>query len=189
MKRMNPTLPFIQTLSKTFGRTLSTSDETQTYTLQVDGEEIFLRYLPEENEWLYFGFVTDLMRSAAPEQLERALELTLFGRGTAGFHLGLVAKAIALSGSLPLNTAEPDGLVEALMQLAQHLTPIRQALIHLEEQAIPSGEPTDDEDEMPLPDESGLNLQPDETAEPPHPAQNATVRDPFSFLKNDLIHV
>lgn len=184
VKRMNPTLPFIQTLSKTFGQTLSTSDETQTYSLKVDGEDIFLRYLPEENAWLYFGFVTDFMRSVTPEQLEKALELNLFGRGTANFHLGLVAKAIALSGSLPLDNAEPDRLVEALMQLAQHLTPIHQILNHIEEETFTDETSYEDDDE-PLLDESDLEISPSAT---PHPTGN-TSPDPFSFLKNDLLQV
>lgn len=179
---MNSIRSFIQTLSQKFGQTLSTSDETQTYTLKVDGEDIFLRYLPEENAWLYFGFVTDFMCSVTPKQLEKALELNLFGRGTANFHLGLVAKAIALSGSLPLDNAEPDQLVEALMQLAQHLTPIHQLLNHIDEETF-TDETSYDDDE-PLLDESDLEITPTT----PHPTGD-TSPDPFSFLKNDLLQV
>lgn len=178
---MNSFSSFIQTLSRKFGQTLSTSDETQTYSLQVDGEEIFLRYLPEDNEWLYFGFVTDFMRSAAPDQLEKALELNLFGRGTAGFHLGLIGKALALSGNLPLADAEPDRLVEQLLQLAQHLTPLHRILTGTEQNPHPDKDLNDS-----APYLSELPVKPDAADTP---RTDLSEDDPFSFLNTSFLQV
>lgn len=169
---MNPTLPFIQALSQTFGQTLSTSDETQTYTLRVDGEEIYLRYIPEDDLWLYFGFVTDFMRPTTPEQLEKALELNLFGRGTAGLHLGLIGQAIALSGSLPLSESDPDRLIEALAQLAQHLSPLLREIEASNEEPSPQ-----------------ISEEIRETGETVPVETLSAEDDPFSFLNNSLIQV
>lgn len=140
--------PFIQALSQHFGQVIHATDESQTYTFTIDGEEIFLRYLPEDEAWVYFGFVTDFMAEVTQQQLEKALELNLFGRGTADFHLGLMSKALVLSGKLPIINGTPEALIEALIQLSQHLTPLHQTLtstqtedfIHRPEQSLDSAE-------------------------------------------------
>lgn len=120
--------PFIQALSQHFGQVLQATDESQTYTFTINGEEVFLRYLPEDEAWVYFGFVTDFMTDVSQKQLEKALELNLFGRGTADFYLGLMGKALVLSGKLSIINGSPEALVEALVQLSQHLTPLHQTL-------------------------------------------------------------
>lgn len=120
--------PFIQALSQHFGQVLHATDESQTYTFTINGEEVFLRYLPEDEAWVYFGFVTDFMTDVSQKQLEKALELNLFGRGTADFYLGLMGKALVLSGRLSIVNGSPEALVETLVQLSQHLTPLHQTL-------------------------------------------------------------
>lgn len=120
--------PFLQALSQHFGQRLHMADESQTYTLTVDEEEIFLRYLPEDDAWAYFGFVTDFMAEVSQEQLEKALELNVFGRGTADFYLGLMGQALVLSGKLSIMRSSPEALVEALIQLSQQLSPLHQLL-------------------------------------------------------------
>lgn len=125
---MKKIFPFLQALAQILGQSLPTSDETQTHTLMVDGEELFLRYLPEDDLWVYFGFITDFMSEVTPAQLEKALELNLFGRGTANYYCGLIGKAIVLSGRLPMLDATPEQLAEQLFLLAQHITPLHQAL-------------------------------------------------------------
>lgn len=135
---MSQVVSFIQALSQHLGQSLSTSDDSQTHTLTIDGEELFLRYLPEDDLWVYFGFVTDFMSEVSPEQLTKALELNLFGRGTADYYLGLIGKALALSGRLPMADATPEGLIEQLVQLAQHLTPLHQTLTSTESASVPA---------------------------------------------------
>lgn len=127
---------FIYELSEILGQALSASDETQAHTLTLDGEELFLRYLPEEQLWVYFGFVTDFMVEATPQQLAKALELNSFGRGTADYYLGILGKAIILSGRLAMNDeATPEQLAQQLAQLAEQLTPMHQTLMATEEDA------------------------------------------------------
>lgn len=160
---------FIQELSGHLGQHLSASDETQTHTLRIGGEDLFLRCTPEEEAWIYFGFVTDFMRAVTPEQMEKALELNLCGRGTAGFHLGLIGQALALSGSFPLADTDAEHLAEQLVQLADQLAPLHRDL-------------TSTEAEAPHPDE-----EPDApaTPEPDSPAAD----DTFSFLNTSFLRI
>lgn len=133
---------FIHELSAILGQALSASDETQTHSLTLDGEELFLRYLPEEQLWVYFGFVTDFMVEATPQQLMKALELNSFGRGSADYYFGVLGKAIVLTGRLVMNDdATPEFLAQQLAQLAQQLNPMHQLLMATEEETSFTAEP------------------------------------------------
>lgn len=167
---------FIKELSRHLGQQLSASNEDMTHTLQVEGEDLFLRCIPEENQWVYFGFVTDFMSEVSPEQLEKALELNLFGRGTAGFHLGLIGKALALSGSFPLEDPAAERLAEQIVQLSHLLAPLHRDLTSTEEATIPLA---DDDAENPEDDEPTDISSPDEPDE----------ENPFSLLNHSFLRI
>ena len=88
----------VRELSELIGVELAYSDD-KTCDLAVDGRIVVLRYRPEDDDWLYFGVVSEPEDDQPRETLTKALELNLFGSETLGMHLGLFGNALVLSGS------------------------------------------------------------------------------------------
>ena len=89
--------------------------------LAVDGRIVVLRYRPEEDDWLYFGVVSEPEDEQPREVLAKALELNLFGSETKGLHLGLFGNALVLSGSVPMEGLTVEGFAERLLSLSRHI--------------------------------------------------------------------
>ena len=96
--------------------------------LAVEGRLLLLRYRPEDDDWLYFGFVTDGEEELSAEQLKKALSLNLFGAETYGLHLGLFAQSLILSGTVPMDGLNAEGLAEKLLFLSKCIAQLSEKL-------------------------------------------------------------
>ena len=88
---------------------------------------ILLRYRPEDNDWLYFGVVLE-SEELSRETLEKALALNLFGAETLGLHLGLFARSLILSGTVPADGLDAEGLAEKLLFLSKCIAQLSEKL-------------------------------------------------------------
>ena len=89
--------------------------------IAVDGRIVVLRYRPEDDDWLYFGVVSDPDDGPSRGVLAKALELNLFGAETLGMHLGLFGNALVLSGSVPMEGLTAESLAERLLLLSRQI--------------------------------------------------------------------
>lgn len=93
----------------------------------VEDRLILLRYRPEDNDWLYFGVVLE-SEELSRETLEKALALNLFGAETLGLHLGLFARSLILSGTVPADGLDAEGLAEKLLFLSKCIAKLSEKL-------------------------------------------------------------
>ena len=93
----------------------------------VEDRLILLRYRPEDNDWLYFGVVFE-SEELSREMLEKALALNLFGAETLGLHLGLFAQSLILSGTVPADGLDAEGLAEKLLFLSKCIAKLSEKL-------------------------------------------------------------
>lgn len=119
----------IRELSELIGVELAYSDD-KTCDLAVDGRIVVLRYRPEDEDWLYFGVVSEPEPEADQprEVLVKALELNLFGSETLGMHLGLFGSALVLSGSVPIEGLTAENFAERLLFLSRHIGKLAEKL-------------------------------------------------------------
>ena len=89
--------------------------------LSVEDRLILLRYRPENNDWLYFGLVTNGTEAPSQSLMEKALALNLFGAGTLGLHLGLFGQSLVLSGTASFEDLNAEKLAEKLLFLARQI--------------------------------------------------------------------
>ena len=95
--------------------------------LAVNGRLLLLRYRPEDDDWLYFGVVLE-SEELSRETLEKALALNLFGAETLGLHLGLFAQSLILSGTVPMDGLNAEGLAEKLLFLSKCIAQLSEKL-------------------------------------------------------------
>jgi hypothetical protein len=93
----------------------------------VEDRLILLRYRPEDNDWLYFGVVLE-SEELSRETLEKALALNLFGAETLGLHLGLFVQSLILSGTVPMDGLNAEGLAEKLLFLSKCIAKLSEKL-------------------------------------------------------------
>ena len=118
----------IRELSELIGVDLGYSDD-KTCDLAVDGRIVVLRYRPEDDDWLYFGVVSEPEGEQPREALVKALEMNLFGSETKGLHLGLFGgSAIVLSGTLPMDGLTAESFAERILFLSRHIGKIAEEL-------------------------------------------------------------
>ena len=117
----------VRELSELIGVELSYSDD-KTCDLAVDGRIVVLRYRPDDDDWLYFGVVSETEDDQSREVLEKALELNLFGSETLGMHLGLFGNALVLSGTLPMEGLTAEDFAERLLFLSRHIGKLAEKL-------------------------------------------------------------
>ena len=96
--------------------------------LTVEDRMVLLRYRPEDNDWLYFGMLTDGDEAPSRSVLENALALNLFGSGTFGLHIGLFGQSLILSGTAPMEGLTAEVLAEKLLFLARQIVIISESL-------------------------------------------------------------
>ena len=89
--------------------------------LAVNGRLLLLRYRPEDDDWLYFGFVTEGEEELTTEQLKKALCLNLFGAETYGLHLGLFDGSLVLSGTVAMDGLNADDFADKLLFLSKRI--------------------------------------------------------------------
>lgn len=114
-------------LSELIGVELSYSDD-KTCDLAVDGRIVVLRYRPEDEDWLYFGVVSEPEDEQPRDALAKALELNLFGSETLGMHLGLFGNALVLSGSVPMEGLTAESFAERLLMLSRRIGKLAEKL-------------------------------------------------------------
>ena len=114
-------------LSELIGVELSYSDD-RTCDLAVDGRIVVLRYRPDDDDWLYFGVVSESEDDQPRGLLAKALELNLFGSETLGMHLGLFGNALVLSGSVPMDGLTAENFAERLLFLSRHIGKLAEKL-------------------------------------------------------------
>ena len=95
--------------------------------LAVNGRLLLLRYRPEDDDWLYFGVVLE-SEELSRETLEKALALNLFGAETLGLHLGLFVQSLILSGTVPMDGLNAEGLAEKLLFLSKCIAKLSEKL-------------------------------------------------------------
>ena len=117
----------VRELSELIGVELAYSDD-KTCDLAVDGRIVVLRYRPEDDDWLYFGVVSEPEDDQPRETLTKALELNLFGSETLGMHLGLFGNALVLSGTLPMEGLTAEDFAERLLFLSRHIGKLAEKL-------------------------------------------------------------
>ena len=117
----------VRELSELIGVELAYSDD-KTCDLAVDGRIVVLRYRPEDDDWLYFGVVSEPEDDQPRETLTKALELNLFGSETLGMHLGLFGNALVLSGTLPMEGLTAEDFAESLLFLSRHIGKLAEKL-------------------------------------------------------------
>ena len=93
----------------------------------VEDRLILLRYRPEDNDWLYFGVVLE-SEELSRETLEKALALNLFGAETLGLHLGRFNQSLILSGTVPADGLDVEGLAEKLLFLSKCIAKLSEKL-------------------------------------------------------------
>ena len=101
----------------------------------VEDRLILLRYRPEDNDWLYFGVVFE-SEELSRETLEKALALNLFGAETLGLHLGLFAQSLILSGTVPMDGLNAEGLAEKLLFLSKCIAQLSEKLQSDDSEAV-----------------------------------------------------
>ena len=94
----------------------------------VEDRLILLRYRSEDNDWLYFGVVLE-SEELSRETLEKALALNLFGAETLGLHLGLFVQSLILSGTVPMDGLNAEGLAEKLLFLSKCIAKLSEKLL------------------------------------------------------------
>ncbi|MBR3820688.1 MAG: type III secretion system chaperone [Kiritimatiellae bacterium] len=117
----------VRELSELIGVELSYSDD-RTCDLAVDGRIVALRYRPDDDDWLYFGVVSETEDDQSREVLAKALKLNLFGSETLGMHLGLFGNALVLSGSVPMDGLTAENFAERLLFLSRHIGKLAEKL-------------------------------------------------------------
>jgi hypothetical protein len=117
----------VRELSELIGVELSYSDD-KTCDLAVDGRIVVLRYRPDDDDWLYFGVVSETEDDQSREVLAKALKLNLFGSETLGMHLGLFGNALVLSGSVPMDGLTAENFAERLLFLSRHIGKLAEKL-------------------------------------------------------------
>ena len=117
----------VRELSELIGAELSYSDD-RTCDLAVDGRIVVLRYRPDDDDWLYFGVVSETEDDQSREVLAKALKLNLFGSETLGMHLGLFGNALVLSGSVPMDGLTAENFAERLLFLSRHIGKLAEKL-------------------------------------------------------------
>ena len=117
----------VRELSELIGVELSYSDD-RTCDLAVDGRIVVLRYRPDDDDWLYFGVVSESEDDQPRGLLAKALELNLFGSETLGMHLGLFGNALVLSGSVPMDGLTAENFAERLLFLSRHIGKLAEKL-------------------------------------------------------------
>ena len=117
----------VRELSELIGVELAYSDD-KTCDLAVDGRIVVLRYRPEDDDWLYFGVVSEPEDDQPRGVLVKALELYLFGSETLGMHLGLFGNALVLSGTLPMEGLTAEDFAERLLFLSRHIGKLAEKL-------------------------------------------------------------
>ena len=117
----------VRELSELIGVELSYSDD-RTCDLAVDGRIVVLRYRPDDDDWLYFGVVSESEDDQPRGLLAKALELNLFGSETLGMHLGLFGNALVLSGSVPMDGLTAGNFAERLLFLSRHIGKLAEKL-------------------------------------------------------------
>ena len=117
----------VRELSELIGVELSYSDD-RTCDLAVDGRIVVLRYRPDDDDWLYFGVVSESEDDQPRGLLAKALELNLFGSETLGMHLGLFGNALVLSGSVPMDGLTAESFAERLLFLSRHIGKLAEKL-------------------------------------------------------------
>ena len=117
----------VRELSELIGVELSYSDD-RTCDLAVDGRIVVLRYRPDDDDWLYFGVVSETEDDQSREVLAKALKLNLFGSETLGMHLGLFGNALVLSGSVPMDGLTAENFAERLLFLSRHIGKLAEKL-------------------------------------------------------------
>ena len=117
----------VRELSELIGVELSYSDD-KTCDLAVDGRIVVLRYRPDDDDWLYFGVVSESEDDQPRGLLAKALELNLFGSETLGMHLGLFGNALVLSGSVPMDGLTAENFAERLLFLSRHIGKLAEKL-------------------------------------------------------------
>ena len=117
----------IRELSELIGVELAYSDD-KTCDLAADDRIVVLRYRPEDDNWLYFGVVSEPDDELPREVLAKALELNLFGSETMGLHLGLFGNALVLSGSVPMEGLTAESFAERLLFLSRHIGKLAEKL-------------------------------------------------------------
>ena len=117
----------VRELSELIGVELSYSDD-RTCDLAVDGRIVVLRYRPDDDDWLYFGVVSESEDDQPRRLLAKALELNLFGSETLGMHLGLFGNALVLSGSVPMDGLTAENFAERLLFLSRHIGKLAEKL-------------------------------------------------------------
>jgi hypothetical protein len=113
----------VKELSELIGTELTLSSDN-ICELDVDGHVTILRYRPEDDDWLFFGLVTDDDEPPSRKVLEKALSLNLFGAGTHGLHLGLFGNALVLSDSIPSDGLTAETLAEKLLFLSRQIASV-----------------------------------------------------------------
>ena len=117
----------VRELSELIGVELAYSDD-RTCDLAVDGRIVVLRYRPDDDDWLYFGVVSESEDDQPRGLLAKALELNLFGSETLGMHLGLFGNALVLSGSVPMDGLTAESFAERLLFLSRHIGKLAEKL-------------------------------------------------------------
>ena len=117
----------VRELSELIGVELAYSDD-KTCDLAVDGRIVVLRYRPEDDDWLYFGVVSEPEDDQPRGVLVKALELNLFGSETLGMHLGLFGNALVLSGTLPMEGLTAEDFAERLLFLSRNIGKLAEKL-------------------------------------------------------------
>lgn len=117
----------VRELSELIGVELSYSGDKMC-DIAVDGRIVVLRFRPENDDWLYFGVVSESEGDQPRETLAKALELNLFGSETLGMHLGLFGNALVLSGSVPMEGLTAENFAERLLMLSRHIGKLAEKL-------------------------------------------------------------
>jgi hypothetical protein len=117
----------IEELSRLTGNEIEFSQDGVSE-LAVEDRLLMLRYRPQDDDWLYFGFVTDCEEELSPEKLKKALSFNLFGAETSGFHLGLFGNSLVLSGTAAKESLTAESLAEKLIFLSRHIATLSEKL-------------------------------------------------------------
>ncbi len=106
--------------------------------IAVEGRIVLMKPLAGEEAAVAMAIVATATEDGAfsVKTLEKALSLGLFGRGTAGGHIGLFGDSLILSREFALAGETPEAFAEMLLAFARNATEIEEKL------SSPSSEPS-----------------------------------------------
>lgn len=107
--------------------------------IAVEGRMVLLKPLAGEEAALAMTIVSTASADGSfpPKTLEKALSLGLFGRGTAGGHIGLFGDSLVFSHELALAGETPEAFAEMLLAFAKNAAEIEEKLASSPESSPP----------------------------------------------------